>query len=303
MKEIVILSGKGGVGKSSLTAALGTLLGQDQTMVLADTDVDAPNLHLVLGAGLVDSSPVSASEKAFIDRDRCVGCGLCRDVCRFGAIVGESGPVIARYSCEGCGACAIACPEDAITIRQVVNGRIDIMQVGVHRVVSGSLGIGESSSGRLVDVVKRRAREQAGEIGADLILTDGPPGIGCPVIATLKGVDQVILVTEPTPSALSDLGRVVEVVQGFHLPLGVVLNRADISADGRGQVLRFLEERQLELLAEIPYDPELPRALARGELAVTTRPDAPSSRAIRHLAGRIGTLVGNTGRTLRMHRA
>ncbi len=295
MKEIVILSGKGGVGKSSLTAALGTLLGRRHSLVLADTDVDAPNLHLVLGAERLESSPITASEKAFVDMDRCVGCGLCTDVCRFDAIIGDSRPVIARYSCEGCGACAIACPEEAITIRQVTNGRLDIMAAGDHRVVSGSLDIGASSSGRLVDVVKRRARELAGELGAGLILTDGPPGIGCPVIATLKGADHVVLVTEPTPSALSDLGRVVEVVQGFHLPLGVVLNRADIFADGRGQVLRYLDAHRIELLAEIPYDPELPRALARGELAVTARPDAPSSLAIRGLGKRIDDLIRRNG--------
>ncbi len=291
MREIVILSGKGGVGKSSITAALGTLLGRHHTLVLADTDVDAPNLHLVLGAELVDSRPVSASDKAFVDQDRCIGCGLCMDVCRFSAIVGDARPVIARYSCEGCGACAIACPEEAIMVRQVVNGRLDIMKVEQHRVVSGSLGVGESSSGRLVDVVKQEARKQAGEINADLMLTDGPPGIGCPVIATLKGANQVILITEPTPSALSDLGRVVEVVRGFLLPMTVVLNRADISADGRSQVLRYLDEQQLELLVEIPYDPELPRALARGELAVLSRPDAVSSRAIRQMAERVEALV------------
>lgn len=301
MREIVILSGKGGVGKSSLTAALGSLLGRRHTLVFADTDVDAPNLHLVLGAVPVESHQVSVSEKAFVEPDRCIGCGLCMGVCRFGAIVGKSRPVIARYSCEGCGACAIVCPEEAIDIRQVVNGRVDIMRVGDHRMVSGSLGIGESSSGRLVDVVKRMAREQAGEINADLILTDGPPGIGCPVIATLKGAEQVIVVTEPTPSALSDLGRVVEVTRGFHLPLGVVLNRADISAEGRVQLIHFLHEQRLELLAEIPYDPELPRALARGELAVITRPDADSSRAIRQLARRMetpGPDRGHTGQVL-----
>ncbi len=301
MKEIVILSGKGGVGKSSLTAALGTLLGRDHTLVLADTDVDAPNLHLVLGARTLETFPVSASEKAFVDAERCIGCGQCMEVCRFGAIVGDSRPVIARYACEGCGACGIVCPEEAIAIRQVTNGRLEIMAAGEHRVVSGSLEVGESSSGRLVDVVKRRARDLAGELGAGLILTDGPPGIGCPVIATLKGADRVLLVTEPTPSALSDLDRVVQVVRSFHLEPGVVLNRADISEDGRARVLRFLEEKRLGLLAEIPYDPELPRALARGELAVITRPDAASSVAIRRLAARVGARATRTDHGTQSH--
>jgi len=284
MKEIVVLSGKGGVGKTSLTAAVGYLLAEKYTMVFADTDVDAPNLHLVLGAELESTHAISASDKAFIDYDTCSCCMQCVDVCRFSSIIGEDEPVVISYSCEGCGACSLVCPLEAISIQPVENGKLNILHFDRGRVISGELAVGESSSGRLVDVVKRRAKEDAEANGSDLLLTDGPPGIGCPVIASLKGADYVVLVTEPTPSALSDLKRVHEVTRLFKVKVGVVLNRANMHEESRQLVLSFLQENDLDLLVEIPYDPLLPEALARGELAVTMYPDAPSSVAIRQLS-------------------
>jgi MinD superfamily P-loop ATPase len=166
----------------------------------------------------------------------------------------------------------------------VQNGKLNILNSGSIRVVAGELGIGESSSGRLVDVVKRRAREEVELTGSDLLLTDGPPGIGCPVIASLKGADYAILVTEPTPSALSDLKRVVEVCRVFKVEAGVVLNRADMHEKSKKVVLSYLQENDLDLLVEIPYDPLLPEALSQGELAVTMFPEAPSSLAIKELS-------------------
>ena len=291
MKEIVVLSGKGGVGKSSLTAGVGHLLAENHTIVLADTDVDAPNLDLVLGAELVSSHAITASDKAFIDYDLCSRCMECVDACRFSSIIGKDEPVIVSYSCEGCGACTLVCPVEAIAIQPVENGKLNILQSGSIRVVAGELGIGESSSGRLVDVVKRRARQEAELSGCDLLLTDGPPGIGCPVIASLKGADYALLVTEPTPSALSDLKRVVEVCRFFKVAAGVVLNRADMHEASRKALLAFLSENEMDLLAEIPYDPQLPEALAQGGLAVTMFPDAPSSVVIRELSKTLDTIV------------
>lgn len=286
MKEIVVLSGKGGVGKSSLTAALGHLLTEEKghKITLADTDVDAPNLHLVLGEEFDSSQGISASDKAFIDYDLCSRCMECVDVCKFSSIIGEDEPVIVSYSCEGCGACTLTCPVDAITIKPVENGRLNIVNSGNIRVVAGELGIGESSSGRLVDIVKQRARQEAALTNSDLLLTDGPPGIGCPVIASVKGADYAILVTEPTPSAFSDLKRVFEVVRFFKIEAGVVLNRADMHEDSKQVLLSWLKENDLKLLVEIPYDPRLPEALAQGGLSVTMYPDAPASIVIRKLS-------------------
>ena len=298
MKEVVILSGKGGVGKSSLTAALGTLLSEKYKMVLADTDVDAPNLHIVLGAKPSETIDIKASEKAFIDYDMCTGCMMCLDACQFSSIIGEDEPIMISYSCEGCGACAITCPVDAISIRPVVNGRLNMLDAGQSSVVSGELGIGESSSGRLVDVVKKKARKVAEDTGADLIMTDGPPGIGCPVIASIKGADYVVLVTEPTPSALHDLLRIIEVVERFNLPVGIVLNRADIHAATRNELITMTRKRGFELLAEIPYDPLLPSALAEGKLAIKAYPEAPSSKPIRKLSRAIEKRIGSLERTV-----
>jgi len=213
------------------------------------------------------------------------------DVCRFSSIIGKDEPIIVSYSCEGCGACTLSCPLEAIVIQPVENGKLNILQSGSIRVVAGELGIGESSSGRLVDVVKRRARQEAELSGSDLLLTDGPPGIGCPVIASLKGVDYAILVTEPTPSALSDLKRVVEVCRFFKVEVGVALNRSDMHERSRKVVLSYLAENELDLLVEIPYDPQLPEALARGGLAVTMFPEAPSSAAIKALAKSIDIML------------
>lgn len=289
MKEIVIVSGKGGVGKSSLTAAIGILLSDTFSLVFADTDVDAPNLHLVLGAEVTEVIDITASEKAFIDYEKCIHCMECLQVCRFSSIIGEEEPIIVSYSCEGCGACSISCSVEAISIQPVVNGKLNLMETQNSRIVAGELGIGQSSSGKLVDVVKKRARQEAKNCGADLIITDGPPGIGCPVIASLKGADYVVVVTEPTPSALHDLLRIIEVISYFKTPIGIVLNRADMHNETREEILKLIKEKDFSLLAEIPYDPLLPSALAEGRMAIKAYPNAPSSFAIRKLSETLRT--------------
>ena len=294
MKEIVILSGKGGVGKSSLTAALARLLTEqgEYRLTLADTDVDAPNLHIVLGAEFDRSTAVAASDKAVINYDTCSRCMRCVDACAFDSIIGTEEPVIISYSCEGCGVCSLVCPEEAVSVNPVENGKINFVTSGAVRVVAGELGIGESSSGRLVDIVKREARQEASLNGSNLLLTDGPPGIGCPVIAALKGADYAILVSEPTPSALSDLQRISEVVRGFRIPAGAVLNRSDMDPPSARTSREWLTRNEIPLLGEIPYDPHLPRALAHGALAVKMYPDAPSSLAIKELHKAVQGLFG-----------
>ena len=293
MKEVVIVSGKGGVGKSSLTASIGTLLAEKYKLVLADTDVDAPNLHLILGGEPDSTEDIKASDKAFIDYDLCSGCMTCVDTCRFSSITGEDEPVLISYSCEGCGACTITCPENAIEVKPVVNGKLNLFNVSDIRVVAGELNIGESSSGHLVDVVKRRAREEVEKVQADLMLTDGPPGIGCPVIASLKGADYVLLVTEPTPTGLHDLQRVIQVVNFFKTPMGVVINKADIHEATRKDVRNYISDNNFDMLGEIPYDKTLPLALAEGKLAVTSYPSSPASIALKEVTDKIDTIISS----------
>ncbi|PLX47354.1 MAG: (4Fe-4S)-binding protein [Desulfobulbaceae bacterium] len=286
MKEVVVISGKGGVGKSSITAALASLLlTEKQRIVLADTDVDAPNLNLVLGARLDTSEEIAASAKAFIDPDKCMACMACMDVCRFSAIIGTDHPIIVNYACEGCGACGLVCPEEAISIHEVVNGRLNTMRAGNMLLVAGALMVGASSSGRLVDMVKKRARREAEQCRADLILTDGPPGIGCPVIAAIKGADYVVLITEPTPAALHDLRRVIDVVRHFMTPLGLVINRADLHAPSQRTIRDFALANDYALLGTIPSDQNMTRALEQGRSVVVAYPETPAALALRAVAG------------------
>jgi MinD superfamily P-loop ATPase len=284
MKEIVIISGKGGVGKSAITASLGCILAEKFRVQLTDTDVDAPNLHLVLGARLLASQEVSASAKAFIDYEKCSGCLTCVETCRFAAITAGAGPVIIPYACEGCGACVLTCPEQAITIRSVVNGRINIFEADNLPMVAGELCIGASSSGRLVDLVKRRGRQEAERNDTEIILTDGPPGIGCPVIAALKGADYALLVTEPSTAALNDLKRVMEVAKHFRLGMGIVINKADIHEASRVAIHSFIEKNGFAMLEEIPYDNSVPKAIANAQSVVQAYPDSPSSLMLKKLA-------------------
>ena len=291
MREILVLSGKGGVGKSSLTASIGSLLSHKYKLVLADTDVDAPNLHIVLGAEQTSKEEIKASDKAFINYDLCSSCMTCIDTCQFSSIIGNDEPVMVSYSCEGCGACTITCPENAIEIKPVVNGSLNYFDSSNIKVVAGKLDIGESSSGRLVDVVKRKAKETAESYQVDLMLTDGPPGIGCPVIASLKGADYVLLVTEPTPTALHDLRRVVKVVEYFKTSIGIVINKADMHKQTREAILQFVRKNGFDLLAEIPYDRMLPLALSEGKPVVNAYPDTPASLAIKNLSGKINDTI------------
>lgn len=291
MRKIVILSGKGGVGKSTIAASLGTIFSKDYKVVMVDTDVDAPNLDLVLGAKLKESSDIKASEKAIIDYEKCTGCMGCIDACRFSSIIEAEKPIVIPFSCEGCGACAIVCPEQAIEIRDVVNGRINIFNADSMLVVSGELKIGESSSGRLVDVVKKAAQEEAERMGADMILTDGPPGIGCPVISSIKGCDYVMAVTEPTPSALNDLKRLLEVVGYFRVLRGIVINKFDMHMKSRQAIMDFAEGKGMPVLAEIPYDMSIPKAIAGAMPVVKAYPESPASKAISELADKMKNII------------
>ena len=292
MKEVVIISGKGGVGKSAISASLGAILMKKHRVVLTDADVDAPNLDLFFTSRLRSSRDVKASEKAFINCEKCTCCLECVKACKFSAItVSDGAPVLIRYFCEGCGACSIVCPEGAIEIKEVTNGNIATFDIDNAVIVSGELMIGESSSGRLVDEVKRAAKEEGERINADLIIIDGPPGTGCPVISAIKGSDYVIAATEPTPAALSDLRRIFDVIRHFDLPSGIVINKAGLHQASEDLIRDFAKQNGVPILATVPYDMSVPEATARAMPVVEAYPDAPSSRAIGVLAGVVAETV------------
>jgi MinD superfamily P-loop ATPase len=268
MKTIAVLSGKGGVGKSSITASLAVLLADKHRIVAADCDVDAPNLALVLGIGEKDFKSlerVETSERAMLIEEKCNACGECLDSCNFSAVEWDNDkklPVINDLLCVGCGACTIACPEDALKMESVENASINIGETEYgFPVVSGQLDIGESGSGKVVNAVKMRASEIAEDINAEFLIVDSAAGIGCPVIASVRGSDYVILVTEPTPAAFWDLKRAIEVVKHFDIPHGVVINRYDINTKFTEEIGEYFALNKIPVLGKIPYDKKFVYAL------------------------------------------
>jgi MinD superfamily P-loop ATPase len=275
MKKITVVSGKGGVGKSMLASSLSVLLAREKRIVVADCDVDAPDLGLSLGMDAGDYGSwkeITTNKKAMLDESRCTGCGKCRDVCVFGAVGWDSKakkPVFRSLFCEGCGACVLACPEKAIELKEVKNAMIGTGTTSYgFPIVTGQLKMGESGSGKVIFVVKDRAASLAVRDGADVIITDAAAGIGCPVIASIRGSDYVIAVTEPTPSALSDVGRALDIVDHFGIRSGLVINKFDLNPEFSRKIEQFAGNRGIRILGKIPYDRRFVDALVNRRPAV-----------------------------------
>jgi MinD superfamily P-loop ATPase len=274
MIEIVVLSGKGGTGKTSLTAAFAHVAGG---AVLCDLDVDAPDLHLLLQPRRINTTAFVSGHHAVIRTEECQGCGTCAEMCRFGAVIGEGRQVrIDPLRCEGCKVCVAFCPAGAIDFPDKTCGEWFLSCTRFGTMVHAQLFPAEENSGRLVALLRQQARAQAQEQGADLILSDGPPGIGCPVISSLSGASFAVLVTEPTPSGRHDLERIVELCAHFQVPAGVIINKSDLSSDRAGEIRNVIQRHNLMLLGDLPHDPAFTQAMIRG-LAVTEH--APSAAA------------------------
>jgi len=269
MKEIVVISGKGGTGKTSIVASFAFLA---ERKVLADCDVDAADLHLILAPTIEYQEDFSGGGKARIDPERCIGCGLCMGLCRFGAISSsknEAGrdagelekPCVNPLLCEGCKLCVRACPEQAIDFEPRIDGRMFISSTDYGPMVHAGLGIGQGNSGKLVALVREKARNVAQEKGLDLVIIDGSPGIGCPVIASITGVDLVLAVTEPTVSGRHDLLRVSELTSHFQIPLLVCVNKWDLNPEVAGQIEEMALERGARLAGRVRYDPAVTQAM------------------------------------------
>ncbi len=268
MKEIVVISGKGGTGKTSITAAFAYLAGSD--LVLADCDVDAADMHLLMQPDFAQREDFFSGETARIIQDGCTACGKCFDVCRFNAISVIQGQyIVDPVSCEGCGYCARVCPTETI-----VN---DIPKVGEWytstiktqgTMVHAKLNIGADNSGKLVAKVKNEARQIAENLNIELILVDGSPGIGCPVVSSLSGASFVVLVTEPSVSGFHDLERVCQLIKNFNIPAGCIINKSDINPQISNEIMTFLNKNDIALIAEFPYNEQFTAAMTIGKTIV-----------------------------------
>ena len=259
MKQITILSGKGGVGKSSITASLAIALSKKRNIICADCDVDASNLALVFGMDTDDFKmwkSISTNQKARFDPKKCVSCGKCASECYFDAIDWDDAkrmPVFKEFGCEGCGVCEMICPSKAIELYDVSNARIGYGKTKYgFMVVSGQLEMGESGSGKVVSRVKELALEVSENV--DVMLVDAAAGIGCPVIASVAGSDYVIGVCEPTPSGFSDLKRALSVVNHFNIPYGIVINKFDLNPEYTQKIEEFAKKKGIRILSKLGYD-------------------------------------------------
>lgn len=285
--EIVVLSGKGGTGKTSLTAAFAYLA---QRAVLTDCDVDAADLHMVVAPTHTQAQEFQAGSKAAILPERCRRCGLCAKLCQFDAISRAeppgSGWTIDELACEGCGVCAHFCPHDAIEMREAAAGHWYRSETRFGPMLHAQLGVGAENSGKLVTLLRRQARDLALAQGIDLLLTDGPPGIGCPVIASLTGAEHVVYVTEPSISGLHDLERVARLAAAFHVPGSVVINKADIHPDQANEIRRFAQSARLTVLGDVPYDPSFTHAQMTG-VSVAELDHGPAAESVRSIWERL----------------
>jgi MinD superfamily P-loop ATPase len=262
-QELVVISGKGGTGKTSVVAAFAALAGG---AVLADCDVDAADLHLVLDPQIGPEHPFSGRRQAIVDSDACTACGRCAEVCRFAAVLGapDSGYSIDPIACVGCELCRRVCPSDAIRMEPVVNGAWMTSETRFGPLVHARLGVAEDNSGKLVTLVRNEARRVAEERGLPLVIVDGSPGIGCPVISSLAGADLVLGVTEPTVSGRHDLDRVLQVVRQFRLRFAVCINKADLNPVLAAQIASEAEAHGAELVTTVDYDPAVTHAQVAG---------------------------------------
>ncbi|MBN1802055.1 MAG: ATP-binding protein [Candidatus Lokiarchaeota archaeon] len=290
-QSIAVISGKGGVGKTSLTASLVSLASREDSIdpIVLDCDVDAPNLALIMPAPLesdIKTRSTYTTLKAEFLIEKCVHCKKCVDeiFCEFNAIKWNENleiPILDFLACEGCGACKVLCPEHAFKVLPVKSGEIITYKTKLNKpFVYGKTRLGSTTSGKLVSEIKDHANNLEENDLSNLTIIDGPPGIGCPVIATITGLDYVILITEPTPSGLHDLLRAIEVVQQFKIPFGIVINKHDLKSSFQESFNAFIKDTGYEVIGKIPYDLSIPKAMSFAEAVIDHDPESKASIAI-----------------------
>jgi MinD superfamily P-loop ATPase len=287
MKQLVILSGKGGTGKTSLAAAFAHLASQStlaDQVVLADADVDAANLELVIQPRLLEQEDFRGGQIAVIDRDSCISCGDCEAVCRFDAIYHTDGLYqIDPIACDGCAACVYQCLNRSITMHEQVAGKFYVSDSRYGPLYHASLYAGRENSGKLVTLVKQRARLRAMDEGHQLVIVDGPPGIGCPVISAASGADLALIVAEPTIAGIHDMKRILKTTEHFQLRSLVCINKSDINLLGTKLIEAYCWDNDFELAGKIPFDETVTEAMVHGEPVTAYRPDSPAAVAIQQI--------------------
>jgi len=258
VKELIVISGKGGTGKTSVLGAFASLA---ENKVLCDADVDAADLYLILEPDIREKQDFQEGHRAVIDPDKCTECGRCRELCRFHAISPEY--EVDPIDCEGCGVCVYFCPAEAIEFPLKTCGELFISNTRCGPMVHARLGIAEDNSGKLVTLTRQRARELANNRALNLILTDGPPGLACPVIASITGADGVLIVTEPTLSGHHDMDRVVELANHFEIPASVCINKYDLNRDMTETIEAYARDKGLPVVGRIPFDPSFTEAMVQ----------------------------------------
>lgn len=288
IKELVIVSGKGGTGKTSLAGALASLF---QNKIIADCDVDAANLHIILTPEeVLSQKEFTGGKKANINLNRCTQCGVCRDICRYDAISEEF--IVDPVSCEGCGACFFLCPAKAIDFTPQLAGHCYTCSTPSNDCfVFAELLPGEENSGKLVAMVRNEAREEAKKEGVRLILIDGPPGIGCPVISSLTGTHLALIVTEPTPTGIHDLKRIVDLALHFKIKVAIVVNKSDINPQYVTEIRQYCETQGLTYSGEIPYEVKITEAQKEMKTILDFAPECEASRAIREIHKKIQSIL------------
>ena len=277
MIEFAVVSGKGGTGKTSLTAAFISLAGN---VTIADADVDAPDLHILLKPDILQKTEFLGMKRAYIDLDKCTYCDICRVNCRFNAI--DENFVVDPTACEGCNLCYHLCPVQAIEMRDTVAGYWYVSETRYGKMVHGMLEVGEENSGKLVTIIRKQVLFLAQTDGTDYLIIDGPPGTGCPVNSTLSGLKYGIIVTEPTQSGLFDMKRILDLMDHFSVKPFVIINKYDLNLEKTSEIERFLDEKGIFYLGRIPFDPVMTEAQLKG-LSVVEMGNNPVTREIRKI--------------------
>jgi MinD superfamily P-loop ATPase len=278
MRELVILSGKGGTGKTSLTAAFASF---STNMIMCDADVDAADLHLLMAPDIKQKSDFQGGNEAIINPEKCTQCGLCITLCRFDAV--KETFEIDLIECEGCGVCYDLCPEQAIDFPVKTCGQWYVSDTRFGPMVHARLGIAQENSGRLVALVRQEARKIAQKKHIDLILTDGPPGVGCPVIASMGQASAVLIVAEPTVSGIHDLARMAQLAAHFKMPVMVCVNKHDLNPDQTQAIKDLAKENNITFVGQIPFDKNFTESMIQGKNIIETDKNSQASLAVKKI--------------------